>query len=341
MIRMQTITTADYHTAGEPFRIVTGGVEVPAGATVLDRRSACIANAGGLDDVRAFLVNEPRGHADMYGCFVTPADDGAAFGMVFFHKDGFSTACGHGTIAGVTWALDSGLVEAVSPRTDLYVDVPSGRLAVSASVDAHGRVGEVLFTNVASWVSATDVVIAAAGRDWTVDVSYGGAFYASVRAADAGLSIVPGDLDSLIAVGRAIKRAMDGHRAVQHPVDARLSGCYGTIWWEPLDTPDGADIAQRNVTIFADGEVDRSPCGSGTSARLAVLHLRGELDVGEVLRHEGIVGTSFSGRVLATAAGPEGRLAVTTQVGGHAFATGRHEFVLDDRDDLGLGFQLR
>ena len=339
---MQTITTADYHTAGEPFRIVTGGVDVPAGATVLDRRSACEANDGGLDDVRAFLVNEPRGHADMYGCFITPADDdGAAFGMVFFHKDGFSTACGHGTIAGATWALDSGLVEAVSPRTDLYVDVPSGRLAVSASVGADGRVGEVLFTNVTSWVSSTDLVISAAGRDWTVDVSYGGAYYASVRAADGGLSIVPGDLDSLIAIGRAIKRAMDAHPAVQHPVDARLSGCYGTIWWEALDTPDGADVAQRNVTIFADGEVDRSPCGSGTSARLAVLHHRGELGLGATLCHEGIVGTRFSGRVLATAPGPEGRVAVATQVGGRAFATGRHSFIHDDRDDLGLGFQLR
>ena len=342
MTRMQTIATADYHTAGEPFRIVTGGVEVPAGATVLDRRSACVANEGGLDDVRAFLVNEPRGHADMYGCFVTPADDdGAAFGMVFFHKDGFSTACGHGTIAGATWALDSGLVEAVCPFTDLYVDVPSGRLAVSASVGADGGVGEVLFTNVASWVSATGVVVSAAGRDWTVDVSYGGAFYASVRAADGGLSIVPGDLDSLIAVGRAIKQAMDVHPAVQHPVDARLSGCYGTIWWEALDTPDGADLAQRNVTIFADGEVDRSPCGSGTSARLAVLHHRGQLAIDEVLCHEGIVGTRFSGRVLATTAGPEGRVAVTTQVGGRAYATGRHTFLLDDRDELGLGFQLR
>ena len=347
MVSMQTITTADYHTAGEPFRIVTGGILVPAGATVLDRRSSAMAL---LDDVRAFLVNEPRGHADMYGCFVTPPDDeGAAFGMVFFHKDGFSTACGHGTIAGVTWAIDSGLVPARSPTTELYVDVPSGRLAVSASVSDDGRVGGVRFTNVAAWVSGTDVEVQAAGQKWMVDVSYGGAFYASVRAKDAGLSVVPGDLDTLIAIGRAIKRAMHEHPAVQHPDDPRLSGCYGTIWWE--DAAPGASavdpcdevaaLCQRNVTIFADGEVDRSPCGSGTSARLALLHHHGRLPVGALLHHEGIVGTRFSGRVLAKDFGPGGRAAVITQVGGRAFATGRHEFVLDDRDEVGLGFQLR
>jgi proline racemase len=348
MSGMKTITTADYHTAGEPFRIVTGGITTPAGDTVLDRRSSAMSE---LDDVRALLINEPRGHADMYGCFVTPPDDaGAAFGMVFFHKDGFSTACGHGTIAGATWAIESGLVPAVKPVTELRVDVPSGRLAVSASVGGDGRVGEVRFTNVPSWVPAIDVPVHAAGRDWLVDVSYGGAFYASARAADAGLRVAPGDLDELIAIGRAIKRVMDGHPAVQHPSDTRLSGCYGTIWWEDADptredpahaSGEAPALAQRNVTIFADGEVDRSPCGSGTSARLAVLHRRGLLQVGALLHHEGIVGTRFTGRVLGEVEQPSVSTAVVTQVGGRAFATGRHEFVLDDRDEVGLGFQLR
>jgi proline racemase len=335
------IATADYHTAGEPFRIVTGGVVAPGGATMLDRRAAAIA---GLDHVRAFLINEPRGHADMYGCFVTPADDdGAAFGLVFFHKDGFSTACGHGTIAAVTWALESGLVAAAAPVTHLAVDVPSGRLAVEADVDADGRVGEVRFTNVASWVAATGIHVDVVGRWWNVDVSFGGAFYASVRAADGSLAVRAEDLDELTAVGRAIKRALDKHRAVRHPDDDRLSGCYGTIWWEDeLPTPDQPEhVRQRNVTVFADGEVDRSPCGSGTSARLALLHHHGLLRTGELLRHEGIVGTAFNARVLSTVAGPEGRTAVITQVGGRAHRTGTHVFTLDPSDEIGLGFQLR
>lgn len=334
-----SITTAEYHTAGEPFRIVTAGVPTPGGRTVLDRRSTAMAE---LDDVRALLINEPRGHADMYGCFVTPPDDaGAELGLVFFHKDGFSTACGHGTIAGATWAIDSGLVAATRPITRFHVDVPSGRLAVEADVDAHGRVGEVRFVNVASWVSATDVEVEAAGRTWSVDVSFGGAFYASARAADLGVAVAPEHLDRLISVGRAIKRAMNDHPSVQHPVDDRLSGCYGTIWWEDLPIAAREAAHQRNVTIFADGEVDRSPCGSGTSARLALLHHHGRLASSSLLRHDGIVGTTFSGRVLGAATPVAGRDAVVTQVGGRAFRIGSHEFSLDPRDELGLGFQLR
>ena len=341
------IATVDYHTAGEPFRIVTGGVPVPDGATVLDRRDAAIA---ALDDVRALLINEPRGHADMYGCFMTPPDDpGAAFGMLFFHKDGFSTACGHGTIAGVTWALDSGLVPARAPTTELHVDVPSGRLAVQADVDAEGRVGEVRFTNVASWVAATDLRVTAAGQEWTVDVSFGGAFYASARASDAGAAVTPADLADLTRIGREIRRAVDPLPCVRHPTDDRLSGCYGTIWWEDVHAPSeqrGAHsvdtLTQRNVTIFADGEVDRSPCGSGTSARLAVLQHRGALVVGQQLHHVGIVGTAFDARVSSIIDGPGATgVAVVTEIGGHAYRTGSHEFVLDPRDPLGVGFQLR
>ncbi len=340
------IGTCDYHTAGEPFRIVTSGVPVPNGANVLDRRDSALAE---LDDVRALLINEPRGHADMYGCFVTPPDDdGAAFGMLFFHKDGFSTACGHGTIAGVTWAIDSGLVAARSPVTELCVDVPSGRLSVRADVDGRGRVGEVRFVNVPAWVAATDLPVEAAGRTWLVDVSFGGAFYASARAADAAASVRPADLAELTRLGREIRRAVDPLPCVRHPTDDRLSGCYGTIWWDDRDdggtasaSASGHDLVQRNVTIFADGEVDRSPCGSGTSARLAVLHRRGVIATGEGLRHVGIVGTSFSGRVLRTVDGPDGRPAVVTEVGGRAYRTGTHEFVVDPDDAVGIGFQLR
>ncbi len=332
------VNTVDYHTAGEPYRIVVGGVPPLTGATVLDRRSDAMAR---LDHVRRFLVNEPRGHADMYGCFVTPPDDdGAEFGMVFFHKDGFSTACGHGTVAGATWAIDTGMieVEARDAVARFNLDVPSGRLAVEADVN-DGRVGEVRFTNVAAQVRGADVVVGLDdGTEVDVTVGYGGAHYAVLAAAAVGLAVEPVHVDEFIHLGRAIKAALAGHPAAEHPTDDRLSGLYGVIFFDDDPAPgvDGATLRQRNITIFADGSVDRSPCGSGTSARLAVLHHEGKLGVDEVLSHRGIAGGLFSGRVVS--AGSDG---VITQVGGRASLSGYHTFVLEPDDELGLGFQLR
>ncbi len=337
------ITTDEFHTGGEPYRIVTGGVPTPEGVTVLDRRAWSAAH---LDDVRAFLINEPRGHADMYGCLVTPPDpdegrDGrGAFGMVFFHKDGFSTACGHGTIAGATWAIETGRVPAVEPVTEMWLDVPSGRLRAVADV-RDGRVEQVRFENVPSWVAALDLRIETPTGGFVVDVSYGGAFYASADVAQLGIEIVPANLPALIEVGRAIKWAVDGRDAVRHPVDDRLSGCYGTIWFEHLGTDNDGTVHQRNVTIFADGEVDRSPCGSGTSARLAVLAHRGQLASGARLEHTSIVGSRFTGRVLGNGPLTAGTPTVRTEVGGRAHRTGSASFTFDPTDALGTGFQLR
>lgn len=337
------ITTDEYHTGGEPYRIVTGGVPVPVGTTVLDRRAWCQQH---LDDVRALLVNEPRGHADMYGCFVTPPDPNqgcegdAAFGMVFFHKDGFSTACGHGTIAGVTWAIETNRVASIEPETQVWVDVPSGRLHAVAEI-ADGRVQGVRFENVPSYVTATDLRVATDHGDFVVDVSYGGAFYASADVAQLGLSVTPEHLPQLIEVGRAIKWAVDADPSTNHPADRRLSGCYGTIWFEHQGLDADGTVRQRNVTIFADGEVDRSPCGSGTSARLAALDHHGQLDRGATLIHTSVVGSVFSGRVLGDGPQIGGRTTVRTEVGGRAHRTGSSRFTLDPADELGHGFQLR
>jgi proline racemase len=310
---MLPITTDDFHTGGEPFRIVTGGVPEPVGTTVLDRRAWSEAN---LDTHRALLINEPRGHADMYGCLVTPPDPEpgepgrpTTFGLVFFHKDGFSTACGHGTIAATTWGLETGRIAAVAPTTSIFVDVPSGRLRVDADVEVGPgvqdgvRVGEVRFENVPAWVSGTSIEVTAMGRSFVVDVSYGGAFYASADVAQLGVTITPENLPVLVEAGRAIKWAINEHTSVVHPVDDRLSGCYGTIWFERLGTASDGRLHQRNVTVFADGEVDRSPCGSGTSARLALLDHHRELQRGAALLHQSVIGSTFSGIVLGD--GPE------------------------------------
>ena len=318
---MDDVSVVDYHTAGEPFRIVTS-VEIP-GASVAERRVAAQSSEE-IDAVRRLLVNEPRGHADMYGGFVVPADDdGADFGVVFWHKDGYSTACGHGTIALATWAVDTGLVQA----PDVAIDVPSGR--VTARVDDSG----VAFRNVPSYVLKREVPVSTSRGHVLADISYGGAFYASVPASSVGLSVTPEYYADLIAVGREIKWALDP--LAVHPHDPRLSGLYGTILYDDLGTVDGGPH-QRNLAVFADGEADRSPCGSGTSARLALLHDDGRLGPDQVLRHDSIVGTTFFGRVVEqTEAG------VITEVTGSAYRTGTATFTLDPRDPLGTGFTLR
>ncbi len=322
------VKTTDYHTAGEPFRIVTGGVAPLEGGTILEKRRFALER---LDEVRRLLVHEPRGHADMYGCFVTePNDPGGDLGVVFFHNAGYSTACGHGTIALVTWALESGLIAAAEAETRIVVDVPSGRLETVASV-REGRVERVRFTNVPSYVEAQGLEVGGL----RVDVAFGGAFYASV---ESPLPVAKESLPRLIELGREIKRDLEAGPAFVHPVEPELRDIYGVIFFERIGA--GPPLRQRNVTIFADGEVDRSPCGSGTSARLALLDSSGELPRGEELAHESIVGTAFSARVVGDA-DVAGRPAVVTEVEGSAHRTGEHEFVLDERDELGTGFLLR
>ena len=336
---MTDVTTTDYHTAGEPFRIVTGGVPALEGTTVLERRAWAAAN---LDQVRRLLVFEPRGHADMYGAFVTePNDAGADLGVVFFHNEGYSTACGHGTIALVTWAIESGRIAATGDETRVVVDVPSGRLDCVATVHG-GQVERVRFRNVPSWLLARDVPVPTDRGEITLDVAYGGAFYGSLDVTTIGLDASAASLPVLISLQRELCPALEAALDVTHPKEPELHGVYGVVFWQPEpDRPDGATLAQRNVTVFADGEVDRSPCGSGTSARLAILAARGELAAGERLHHRSIVDSVFEGRIVA--AGPEvgGRPSVVTEIEGSAFRTGDHRFVLDPRDPLGTGFLLR
>ncbi len=343
--------TVDYHTAGEPFRIVTDGVPELGGTTVLAKRRYA---ADHLDATRQLLVNEPRGHADMYGCFVTtPNDDGADLGAVFFHNAGYSTACGHGTIALVTWALESGRVTAVEPETRVVVDVPSGRLGTVATV-VGGRVRSVRFTNVPAFVEVTGCRLdALADGGGSVDVAYGGAFYASVDSGAAGISVSPENVGRFIQLGRQIKRELEQQRQFCHPLEPELRDIYGVIFFQDEDASPAAGggdggggdadrhaLVQRNVTVFADGEVDRSPCGSGTSARLALLAREGRLRGGESLLHRSIIGTEFTASIVEETE-VASRAAVVTEVEGAAFRTGSHVFELDPDDPLNTGFRLR
>ncbi|HUG30183.1 MAG TPA: proline racemase family protein [Candidatus Limnocylindria bacterium] len=332
------VETVDYHTGGEPFRIVTGGVPEPEGRTVLERRRFAREH---MDEVRRLLVDEPRGHADMYGAYVVPPNDpGADLGVIFFHTEGYSTACGHGTIALITWAIDSGRIRAVEPETSVTLDVPSGRLACRARVRA-GVVEEVEFTNVPSFVQATAVRVDTSRGRLALDVAFGGAFYGSLDARSIGLDVSPASLPALIALQRELRPAIDATLDPTHPDEPELRGIYGIIFWQSEPDEAGAHLVQRNVTVFADGEVDRSPCGSGTSARLALLDARGELPRGAVLRHRSIVDSVFHGRVSGDGPVISGWPSAVTEVSGSAYRTGRHTFELDPRDPLGTGFLLR
>jgi proline racemase len=337
--QIEPVSVTDYHTAGEPFRIVTGGAPEIVGATVLERRAYAQANPH-VDRVRQLLVNEPRGHADMYGGFPIPAnDDGAHFGVLFWHKDGYSTACGHGTIALGAWAVRSGRVP-VDPSgvTDVVIDVPSGRV-VARVTGTPAQIESVSFRNVASYVVGRGITVATSRGEVPVDVSYGGAAYASVAASAFGLQVTPAHYGDLIAIGREIKWALNDTEWARHRSDARLDGIYGTILFDDLGQTDSGP-RQRNVTIFADGEVDRSPCGSGTSARLALLADDGRLGEAQTLAHESIVGTIFAGRVVGVGS-DAGQPTYYTEVEGNAFPTGTATFTLDPRDPVGLGFTLR
>ena len=311
------VSTVDYHTAGEPFRIVSGGVPALRGKTILEKRRFALEH---LDHIRQLLVYEPRGHADMYGGFVTEAEnDGAQLGVVFFHNAGYSTACGHGTIALVTWAIEAALVPASGRRTEVVVDVPSGRLTTVA-VTQDQRVQSVRFKNVPSFVLEDGLTVSVAGRRVEVAIAYGGAFYAIVPAERFELPIEPAFVPRFIDIGRDIA----------HPLQPELQGIYGVMF----------TMGNRNVTVFADGEVDRSPCGSGTSARLALLDRRGELARGTTLMHESVIGGRFASRVVG-----EDRVgeypAVITEVEGSAHLTGYHQFVLETDDPIGTGFLIR
>jgi proline racemase/trans-L-3-hydroxyproline dehydratase len=334
-----TVATTDYHTGGEPFRVVPDPPVPIPGRTVAERRARAIDDRN-VQGLRALLCSEPRGHADMYGGFIVPPDDdGADLGVLFWHKDGFSTACGHGTIALGVWAVETGQVSApTTGSVDVLIDVPSGR--VTARVHREdARVIAVDFVNVSSWVVARDVPVATSRGAVRVTVAYGGASYATVPAARLDLSVTPEHLGELIALGREIKWALNETEHAVHPTDPRLNGIYGTIWFDELGDAAG-QVHQRNVTVFADGEVDRSPCGSGTCARLAVLADDGRLPAGTVLRHDSIVGSTFTGTVLETVT-VNGRPAVIPQVTGTAYRTGEHVFTVDPHDPLVPGFVLR
>ena len=329
------ITTIDAHTAGEPFRVITGGYPDLPGETILARRRYAREK---LDHLRTMLMWEPRGHADMYGCIITPpVSSGADMGILFMHNEGYSTMCGHGIIGMATVALETGLLPMTSPETTIKMDTPAGLVTAHAQV-ADGRVQSVYFHNVPSFVLVQDETVDVPNLGSVrYDIAFGGAFYAFVQAKEVGLTCTPDDFRPLIEKGMAIKRAIMESRPVPHPFEDDLSFLYGTIF---IGLPLNPGVHSRNVCIFAEGEVDRCPTGTGVSARLAIHHARGELDLDQPIVVESILGTRFSGRIVKTTTfGPYP--AVIPEIEGSAYITGRNEWFVDPADPLRDGFVLR
>jgi len=280
------ITTIDAHAEGEPFRVITGGFPEVPGQTILARRRYAKEH---LDHLRTALMWEPRGHADMYGCIVTPPVTAEAdIGVLFMHNEGFSTMCGHGIIGITTVALETGLLPMTSPETTVKIDTPAGL------VTAHARV-------------------------------------------EVGVTCTPEDFRALIEKGMAIKRAIMASRPVTHPLKEDLSFLYGTIFIGP---PLAEGAHSRNVCIFAEGEVDRSPTGTGVSGRLAIHHARGEIGLHQPIVVESIIGSRFSGAIVGTTT-VSSYPAIIPEIEGTAHITGRHEFLIDPADPLRDGFVLR
>ena len=329
---MTRIKTIDLHTAGEPLRVITGGYPLPEGQTILERRRDARDR---LDVWRRRVMFEPRGHADMYGALVVPPETADAdIGVLFLHNEGYSTMCGHGIIALVTAGLDHGLF-AVRDRTTIRIDTPAGRVVARA----HGeeRVERVSFRNVPSFVAATDVAVDA-GELGVVrgDVAFGGAFYFYVDAVALGLPLDAAHAAQLIDTGKRLKRAFLQQHSVAHPSgDADLEFLYGVIFVGPSE-----HAHSRNVCVFADGELDRSPTGTGVSGRAAILYARGELGVGDAITIESVLGTTFDVAVVETV-DVAGRAAIVPEVTGSAHVTGFCEFVVDPEDPLADGFLVR
>jgi proline racemase len=331
------LETIDMHTGGEPLRVFVGGLPPIEGNNVLEKRRYFREY---YDHIRTGTMWEPRGHADMYGAVVTPSLDGD-FDVFFLHNEGYSTMCGHAIIALTTLAVETGMLGNEPPDRDgaieLRINVPCGPIHAQARLQG-GRARDVSFLNVPSFVylQDRDVEVPGIGRV-RFDIAYGGAFYAIVEAKPLGLNLTPEHFNQLIDYGRRIKDAVMKEFEIEHPFEQDLSFLYGTIFTGPAQQ---AGNHSRNVCIFAEGELDRSPTGSGVSARAALHHAKGQLRLNEMITIESILGSTMTVRALErTRFGPYD--AVIPQVGGSASITGRCQFYFDPDDQFGRGFIFR
>ena len=338
---IRPVKTIDAHAAGEPLRLIVEGCPAPQGRTMLEKREWM---KGKQDHLRRALMLEPRGHADMSGALLTePVAPGSHVGVLFMHNDGYSTMCGHAVIAVATIALELGLLVPGGDGRTIVFDTPAGTvratatLAPAASDECRDtKVERVAFVNVPSFVLHPGLVVKLGSRQIRADIAFGGAFYAIVDSEAVGLPIDAAHVPELRRVGMDIMRAIETAHRIAHPLEPELGGIDGTIFTGP---PNDSRADLRNVTIFAGGQVDRSPCGTGTAAVMAVIDAMGLLGDDRSFVHESVVGTLFNGRVAGRTQVGEYQ-AIVPEIEGSAWITGEHTFLIDEDDPLREGFHL-
>lgn len=331
-----TLTVVDMHTGGEPLRIVTGGYpDIPKG-TILEKRAYVRDH---LDHLRKILMFEPRGHYDMYGALLVEPDlPGADLAVLFMHNEGYSTMCGHAIVALGRYAVDERLVAPREPLTTVNIEAPCG--LISAAVEVRdGKADAVSFESVPAFLFARDRRIELPGYGPVgFDIAYGGAFYALADCRQFGLEFGRNRVRDFVDAATALTNKLKAELPLSHPDHADLAFLYGTILTDGQDA--FSDTPTKNICVFAEAEVDRSPTGSGVTARLAAMHAKGQIEIGRARLFESIAGSRFSGAVARTAtAGPHD--AIIARVGGRAYYSGRAEFIVEDDDELGRGFLLR
>jgi proline racemase len=324
-VRGAVFEAVDSHTEGMPTRVVTGGVGVLPGATMLERK---LRFERERDGIRKLLMHEPRGHGAMSGALLQPpCRDDADWGVVFIEVSGCLPMCGHGTIGVATVLVETGMVEVSEPETVVRLDVPAGLVEAHVAVeDGHAR--SVTLRNVPAFVHELD----AEAGGIRYDMAFGGNFYAIADAGSAGLTVSPEHADELVAAGLELMRAVP---EPVHPADPDIRRCHHVVW----TAPGGAGADGRSATAIHPGWLDRSPCGTGTSARMAALWARGELAIGEPFVHESVIGTRFTGRLVSETE-VAGRPAVVPEITGRAWITGMGQYLLDPEDPFPEGFRI-
>lgn len=330
----KTINAIDSHTMGEPTRIIIGGIPKLSGNTMAEKKQFLIDN---LDHIRTGIMLEPRGHANMFGSIITqPCNDIADFGIIFMDGGGYLNMCGHGSIGAITVSIETGMVPMVEPVTDVTMDTPAGIVTGKAKVQ-DGKVKEVSIVNVPAFLYKRDVTVDVPDIGQVkLDVAFGGSFFAIVHAPQLGLKIEPQNSTKLTEVGLKIRDAVNAQVEMQHPELSHIKTCDLV---EIYDAPTHPEATYKNVVIFGQGQVDRSPCGTGTSAKLATLYAKGELKEGELFVYESILGTLFKGRIVGLSKVGEFD-AIIPEITGAAYITGYNTFMFDDDDPVKYGFVL-
>lgn len=328
------INTVDTHTMGEPTRIVTGGVRHIPGATLREKKKHAAQH---MDDIRTSLMHEPRGHKDMFGAImVPPVMPDADLGVIFMDSGGYLDMCGHGLIGFVTAAVETGLIPQNSGKQSLKVETPAGIIDVTVDI-RDARAKSVSFQNVPSFLHQTDVPVQIEGKaPIKADIAYGGNYFALVDADKIDLVIDLENTNEIVTVGMAVLEKINNLTTIKHPQTGETNQVNLVEFYTARHSP---EANAKNTVVFGNGQIDRSPCGTGTCAKMAYLFAKGELDLNELFIHESIIGTRFSGRLLETI--HLGQIdAVIPEITASAFITGIHQFYIHPEDPLKHGFQL-